>query len=52
MAVLARERAYQERSTQMGIDAQESSPEHLATFMQAEQAKWSRVVRESGAKVD
>ena len=52
MAVLARERAYQERSTQMGIDAQESSPEHLAAFMQAEQAKWSRVVRESGAKVD
>ena len=52
MAGLARERAYQERSTQMGIDAQESSPEHLATFMQAEQAKWSRVVRESGAKVD
>jgi tripartite-type tricarboxylate transporter receptor subunit TctC len=33
-----------------GFDASPSTPEQLTKMMQAETAKWARVVKESGAK--
>jgi len=35
-----------------GGDTLGGSPERFAAFLAAEHAKWGRVVRESGAKVD
>lgn len=52
MAKLAKAKDYQERLTQIGSDAPESSPEHLAAFMQSEAAKWGKVVKDTGAKID
>ena len=52
MAKLQKARDYAERLAQIGSDAPESSPEHLAAFMQSEIAKWGKIVRDTGAKVD
>ncbi len=52
MAKLQKSPDYAERLAKIGSDAPESSPEHLAAFMQAEIAKWGKMVRDTGAKVD
>ena len=52
MAKLQKTRDYAERLAQIGSDAPESSPEHLAAFMQSEIARWGKIVRDTGAKVD
>jgi tripartite-type tricarboxylate transporter receptor subunit TctC len=41
-----------ERLTGLGFDVVGGTPEELATFLKAEIAKWTRVVKDSGAKVD
>ncbi len=52
MAKLATNKNYGERLAQIGCDAPESSPEHLANFMQSEIAKWGKLVKDTGAKID
>ena len=52
MAKLSRTKEYVERLVQIGSDAPESSPEHLASFMQSEIARWGKIVRDTGAKID
>jgi tripartite-type tricarboxylate transporter receptor subunit TctC len=52
MARLAKNKEYAERLAQIGSDAPESSPEHLAAFMQSEIAKWGKLVKDTGAKID
>ena len=52
MAKLAKNKEYDERLAQIGSDAPESSPEHLAAFMQGEIAKWGKLVKDTGAKID
>ena len=52
MAKLAKNKEYDERLAQIGSDAPESSPEHLAAFMQSEIAKWGKLVKDTGAKID
>ena len=52
MAKLSRNKEYVERLVQIGSDAPESSPEHLASFMQSEIARWGKIVRDTGAKID
>ena len=52
MAKLQKSREYLERLAQIGSDAPESSPEQLAAYMQSEIAKWGKIVRETGAKID
>ena len=52
MARLAANKDYGERLAQIGCDAPESSPEHLANFMQGEIAKWGKLVKDTGAKID
>lgn len=41
-----------ERLTTLGLDAVLSSPDELAKYQAAEIAKWAKVVKESGARVD
>ena len=52
MARLQKSREYTDRLVQIGSDAPESSPEHLAGYMQSEIAKWGKIVRETGARID
>ena len=52
MAKLQKSPDYAERLAKIGSDAPESSPEHLAAFMQSEIARWGKIVRDTGAKVD
>jgi tripartite-type tricarboxylate transporter receptor subunit TctC len=40
----------QERFAQMGITMTASTPEELADFIQAETAKWAKIIREAGIK--
>jgi tripartite-type tricarboxylate transporter receptor subunit TctC len=39
-------------TTQLGVDPVTSTPEELARFTQSEIAKWTRVAREAGVKID
>ena len=41
-----------ERFAKLGTDVRTGTPESLGTWMQTEQAKWAKVVKESGAKFD
>jgi len=41
-----------DKFTGLGIDAVGNSPEEFATFIRAEVAKWAKVVKASGARVD
>jgi len=41
-----------ERLAAIGVDVRASSPDELATFQRAELAKWGKIVKDSGAKVD
>ena len=41
-----------DRLQAMGIEIVGSTPAEFAAFMREESAKWDRIVRESGAKVD
>jgi tripartite-type tricarboxylate transporter receptor subunit TctC len=41
-----------ERFAKQGTEVRTGTPEFLGNWMQAEQAKWARVVKESGAKFD
>jgi tripartite-type tricarboxylate transporter receptor subunit TctC len=41
-----------ERLLAVGVDVVGSTPEELARFQRAEMAKWAKIVRDSGAKVD
>jgi tripartite-type tricarboxylate transporter receptor subunit TctC len=40
------------RLKEMGSHLEPGSPEQFAAFIKAETAKWAKVVKESGAKVD
>ena len=41
-----------ERLAKLGLDPNPGTPEALASLMQAETAKWAKVVKESGAKIE
>jgi tripartite-type tricarboxylate transporter receptor subunit TctC len=41
-----------EKLSTLGLEVATGTPEALTTFMQAETAKWAKVVKESGAKPD
>jgi tripartite-type tricarboxylate transporter receptor subunit TctC len=41
-----------EKLAKLGLDPNPGSPEALASLMQAETAKWAKVVKESGAKIE
>jgi hypothetical protein len=41
-----------ERFAKQGTEVRTGSPESLAAWMRNEQAKWAKVVKESGAKFD
>jgi tripartite-type tricarboxylate transporter receptor subunit TctC len=41
-----------ERLTGLGCEVVGNKPEELAAFLKAEIAKWSKVVKESGARID
>jgi tripartite-type tricarboxylate transporter receptor subunit TctC len=52
MARAAKSQDYVDKLAAIATDVPESSPEHLAVFMKSEFAKWAKVVKESGAKID
>jgi tripartite-type tricarboxylate transporter receptor subunit TctC len=52
MARTAKSKDYVDKLTAIATDVPESSPEHLTGFMKSEFAKWAKVVKESGAKID
>ena len=41
-----------ERFAKLGTDVRTGTPESLGSCMQTEQAKWAKVVKESGTKFD
>ena len=41
-----------ERFAKQGTEVRTGTPESLGQWMSAEQAKWAKVVKESGAKFD
>lgn len=41
-----------ERFQSLGLEVVGNSPEQFAAFMQAETAKWGRIVRQSGARIE
>jgi tripartite-type tricarboxylate transporter receptor subunit TctC len=41
-----------DRMTALGFEVVGGTPEELGAFLKAEIAKWSKVIRDSGAKVD
>ncbi len=52
MANAAKSKDYVDKLRAIATDVPESSPEHLSAFMKSEFAKWAKVVKASGAKVD
>lgn len=52
MARAAKSKDYVDKLAAIATDVPESSSEHLTAFMKSEFAKWAKVVKESGAKVD
>ena len=52
MARAAKSKDYVDKLRAIATDVPESSPAHLTAFMKSEFAKWAKVVKESGAKVD
>ena len=42
----------QQRLAAIGVDIRASTPDELAAFQRAELAKWAKIIRDSGAKVD
>jgi tripartite-type tricarboxylate transporter receptor subunit TctC len=40
------------RLVQLGADPVGSAPEEFAAYLRSETAKWAKVVKESGAKVE
>ena len=47
-----REPDVQEKLQGLGMQVAGTGPEAFATFMRAETAKWGKVARDSGAKID
>ena len=45
-------RDMQQRLAAIGVDVKASSPDELAAFQRAELAKWGKIIKDSGAKVD
>ncbi len=41
-----------DRLTGIGVDVAGTTPEELARFHRAELAKWAKIVKDSGAKLD
>ena len=41
-----------ENFAKQGLEVVGSTPEHFGSFIKTEIVKWTKVVRESGAKVD
>lgn len=41
-----------ERLAGIGVDIKASTPDELARFQRAELAKWGKIIKDSGAKVD
>ena len=52
MSRMAKSKDYLDKLAAIATDVPDSSPEHLAGFMKSEFAKWAKVVKESGAKID
>jgi len=52
MAKTAQSPDYRQKLAELATDVPVSSPEHLRSFMKSEFAKWAKVVKESGAKID
>jgi tripartite-type tricarboxylate transporter receptor subunit TctC len=52
MSRIAKSKDYLDKLAAIATDVPDSSPEHLAGFMKSEFAKWAKVVKESGAKID
>ncbi len=48
----AKDPAYRQAMLAIGVEAVSSTPEEFRSFMQAEVAKWAKVIQTSGAKVD
>ncbi len=42
----------QQRLAAIGVDIKASTPDELAAFQRAELAKWGKIIKDSGAKVD
>ena len=42
----------QQRLAAIGVEVKASSPDELAAFQRAELAKWGKIIKDSGAKVD
>ncbi|MDQ3215329.1 MAG: tripartite tricarboxylate transporter substrate-binding protein, partial [Pseudomonadota bacterium] len=42
----------QQRLAAIGVDIHASTPDELAAFQRAELAKWGKIIKDSGAKVD
>lgn len=41
-----------ERFAKQGTEVRTNTPEHFGQWLRAEQAKWAKVVKDSGAKFD
>jgi tripartite-type tricarboxylate transporter receptor subunit TctC len=52
MSRMAKSKDYLDKLAAIATDVPDSSPEHLTGFMKSEFAKWAKVVKESGAKID
>ena len=52
MAKIAADREFNERCATVGVVPLKGNPKQFAAFIQAELAKWGKVVRESGARID